>query len=201
MAITRITSPAITSVSSTSISGTLPAANINDTSIGNITALPAGVGGKVLQVVETAKTDTFTASVAQGAYTDITGLSVSITPSSTSNKILILAKIDGGACGGRPQYYRLLRDSTVIGSGVDEGNRQGNSFSSGAYSGSTRSMISGSLNFLDSPTTTSAITYKISVSHELGSAGTVNINRSSLDDDGNYTHRGISIITAIEIAG
>jgi hypothetical protein len=33
------------------ITGTLPAANINDTSIGNITALPAGVGGKVLQVV------------------------------------------------------------------------------------------------------------------------------------------------------
>ena len=47
MAITRITSPAITSVASTAISGTLPAANINDTSIGNITALPAGVGGNL----------------------------------------------------------------------------------------------------------------------------------------------------------
>ena len=43
MAITRITSPAITSVASTAISGTLPAANINDTSISNITALPAAV--------------------------------------------------------------------------------------------------------------------------------------------------------------
>lgn len=43
MAITRITSPAITSVASTAISGTLPAANINNTSIGNVTALPAAI--------------------------------------------------------------------------------------------------------------------------------------------------------------
>jgi len=43
MAITRITSPAITSVASTAISGTLPAANINNTSIGNVTALPSAI--------------------------------------------------------------------------------------------------------------------------------------------------------------
>ena len=44
--------PTITRLSgANAISGTLPAANINDTSISNITALPAGVGGKVLQVV------------------------------------------------------------------------------------------------------------------------------------------------------
>ena len=157
--------------------------------------------GKVLQVVSITKTDTFSASVATGTYTDITGLSVSITPSSASNKILIFAKVDGGADSGlsRPQYYRLLRDSTVIGSGVTEGNRPGNSFSSGAYY--ARSMISGSLNFLDSPATTSAITYKIDVSHESGATSTVYVNRSSIDDNLGATKRGISIITLMEIAG
>ena len=45
------------------------------------------IGGKVLQVVSTAKTDTF--STSSTSFTDITGLSVAITPSATSSKILV----------------------------------------------------------------------------------------------------------------
>ena len=62
---------------------------LNNLSVSALTALPSGVGGKVLQVVSTTKTDVFTASL-NNSFTDITGLSVSITPSSASNKILIL---------------------------------------------------------------------------------------------------------------
>ena len=70
------------------ISGTLPAANINDTSIGNITALPAAIStGKVLQV-QTASTQTQVNSTS-GTHAD-TGLTCNITPSSTSNKVLII---------------------------------------------------------------------------------------------------------------
>ena len=50
--------------------------------------LASGVGGKVLQVKQTVKTDTFS-STTTGSDVDITGLSVSITPSSASNKILV----------------------------------------------------------------------------------------------------------------
>ena len=111
MAITRITSPAITSVASTAISGTLPAANINDTSISNITALPAGVGGKVLQVVQgtsTTATDSSTESFVA------TNLTASITPSSSSNKILIIASgcydLNGNA---RQADFAVYRNTTI----------------------------------------------------------------------------------------
>ena len=60
----------------------------NNNTLSSITALPAGVGGKVLQVVQTEKTDTFS-STTFNSWTDITGMSVSITPSSTSNKIYL----------------------------------------------------------------------------------------------------------------
>jgi hypothetical protein len=61
-----------------------------------ITALPSGIGGKVLQVVQAVKTDTFTAtSFSSWNFVDVTGLSVSITPSSASNKILITGYISG----------------------------------------------------------------------------------------------------------
>jgi hypothetical protein len=56
------------------ITGTLPAANINDTSIGNITALPAGVGGKVLQVVQGTSSTQF----AQSKFKQIISINNSI---------------------------------------------------------------------------------------------------------------------------
>jgi hypothetical protein len=60
-----------------------------------ITALPSGVGGKVLQVVQTVKSDTFSSSSA--TFVDITGLSASITPSSASNKILVMVSLNIGS--------------------------------------------------------------------------------------------------------
>ena len=48
--------------------------------------------GKILQVQSTIKTDTFTTT--SGSVTDITGLSVSITPASTSNKVLVIARVN-----------------------------------------------------------------------------------------------------------
>ena len=58
---------------------------LNNNSLSSVTSLPAGVGGKVLQVVSTAKTNGF--GTTSSSLTDITGLSVAITPSSSSNKI------------------------------------------------------------------------------------------------------------------
>jgi hypothetical protein len=77
--------------------------------------------GKVLQVVNTIKTDTFTATTGTG-FTDITGLTVTITPSATSSKILIISTITSGlnTAGG----FTLLRGSTVIGAGATAGSRR-----------------------------------------------------------------------------
>ena len=181
------------------VDGTIVNADINASAA--IVASKLSGTGKVLQVVQVIKSDTFTVSVADGSYADITGLSVSITPSSASNKILVFAKVDGGgdSSATRPQYYRLLRDSTVIGNGASSGNRLGNSFG-GVGINVTRSMASSSINFLDSPATTSSTTYKIQVAHEAAATATLYINRGQLDDDSTQTKRGSSIITLLEIA-
>jgi hypothetical protein len=176
---------------------------INNNSLSAITGLPAGVGGKVLQVVNVTKTDTFTASTTNQSFVDITGLSASITPSSTSSKILVYAKTDGGMDNSarRPLYYRILRGSTVVGAGADAGNRKGISFSGGGFKDVTRSVTSQSSHFLDTPNTTSAITYKIQVTHEAAGTATVYVNRGELDDDTTQTYRGISVITLMEVSG
>ena len=71
--------------------------------------------GKILQVKSTIKTDTFTTT--SGSVTDITGLSVAITPASTSNKILVIARVNIGLNRTAPYLYPLFlyRDSTSIG--------------------------------------------------------------------------------------
>ena len=69
------------------LTGTIPQGNVANASLGAVTSLPAAIAtGKVLQVVQGIKTDTFT-TTATGA-TDV-GLSASITPASTSSKILV----------------------------------------------------------------------------------------------------------------
>ena len=77
---------------------------INNNTLSAITGLPAGVGGKVLNVVTVAKTDTFASSTA-GSFTDITGMSATITPSSTSSKILVLLNINSD--GGNNYTYKI----------------------------------------------------------------------------------------------
>jgi hypothetical protein len=175
MTITRITSPAITSVASTAISGTLPAANINDTSIGNITALPAGVGGKVLQVVSaTTTTQTTTTSTSFQS----TNIAVSITPSLATSKIFIIytTTFETNSSGNRATYG-IFRDSTQL---------TVNAVQQPSVSGSP--YHTGSANFLDSPNTTSAISYNIKYKSD---GNIVGVNFPS----GNGT------ITCFEIAG
>jgi hypothetical protein len=79
MAITRLIAPSITGL-------TIPNTSINNASLNSVTALPSGVGGKVLQVVSNTKSSVFSTNA--GSFVD-TGFDVSITPSSTSNKIWV----------------------------------------------------------------------------------------------------------------
>ena len=137
------------------LTGTLPAANINDTSINNITALPAGVGGKVLQVVSA--TDSTSRSTTSTSFVTASNtLSVNITPSSTSNKILVLAQSNTNSSSGAGyQYITLFRDSTNLGDSINGMNVASN------VTGVQTSYTPVSLKFLDSPNTTSAITYQV----------------------------------------
>jgi hypothetical protein len=153
--------------------------------------------GAVLQVVSTTKIDTFTLS-STTTFTDITGLSVSITPSSTSNKILIIVAIsNGNTVGTSVNAFRLVRGATAIGGGTASGNRQ-SAFATGQPP-DANGMLSSCLNFLDSPSTTSSTTYKIQ--GICNNTMTINRTGNDLDIADSYGTRLSSTITVMEIAG
>ena len=151
--------------------------------------------GQVLQVVSTTKSDTFSSSTAN-AFTDITGLSVSITPSSASNKILIIANVQAQN-NNTNGYLRLVRGATAIGVGDTAGSRSSVS-GSNMYSGVGSFFGTNAFQFLDSPATTSSTTYKIQF---ITDGPTTFINRSSTDTDFLYIGRSQSTITVMEIKG
>ena len=80
--------------------------------------------GKIGQIVSTTKTDTFTLSTGSNTFTDITGLSATITPTSTSSKIYINFIITYGNSTGSIVKARLLRGTTPISIGDASGSRQ-----------------------------------------------------------------------------
>ena len=151
--------------------------------------------GKVLQVVQTVKTDTFSRASTGGDVGDITGLSVSITPSSTSSKVLVFATVHHSSANGQENWIILVRDSTNIFIADAAGSRQRTS-SSGRISNAAHQMNS-TIMYLDSPNTTSSITYKFTGGAE--GANTIYINRSGQDTDSNTNSRTASSITVMEI--
>lgn len=151
--------------------------------------------GKVLQVVQTVKTDTFTRTSSGGDVGDVTGLSVSITPSSTSNKVLVLANVMHGSASGQENYVKIVRDSTDVYVGDAAGSRQ--RMSASARESNTGGQSQAAMVFLDSPNTTSSVTYKIQAGAE--GVNIVYINRSENDGDNATIARTASQITAMEI--
>ena len=155
---------------------------------GAVTAPKRGAGA-ILQVVQTFKNDSF--STTSTSYVDITGFSVTITPSSTSNKILLLnfagISTDGSSS---VQYMNLLRGSTAI---AQPSVSTGFSSTATMFPQSISNMISWSYSFLDSPSTTSATTYKWQIK---GYTGTQYINQRALND----MPRTATMI-AMEVAG
>ena len=162
---------------------------------GKTVTLPAGTGGKILQVLSTTKTDTF--STSSTSFVDVTGLSVSITPSSASNKILIIADIYGNN-DVQYSFARLMRDSTAICIADTNSSNVRSSFAN-FYTADAGSFPAGGQNYLDSPSTTSSVTYKIQVT--TGGSGTLYINRGSTTSTDSSRGRTASTITLMEIAG
>ena len=148
----------------------------------------------VVQVKSTAKTDTFTTSSA--TFTDITGLSVSITPTSASNKILVIATYHDNYTSNENGFTRLMRDSTAIAVGDAAGTRpQCTAMTRGI---SDSDLQTNGVAFLDSPATTSATTYKVQAQCS-SSAHTYFLNRTNNDSDGASRGRSASTITVMEV--
>jgi hypothetical protein len=157
-------------------------------------ALPAG---SILQVVSTTKTDTFTTN--STSFVDITGVSLSITPRATSSKILVMYSGNfGSQTSGNVAHTRLMRDSTAIAIGDAAGSRNRSSNSSIAAN-SDLTMVHAN-QVLDSPNTTSAVTYKLQIARS-GATADVFVNRSYSDSGSADSARTVTTITAMEVAG
>ena len=160
--------------------------------------------GKILQVVSTTKTDTFSASLAAGAFAAITGLTATITPSSIDSKILVFVSVNGAGTDGTPRpmaQFRFTRGGTVIGVGDAAGSRSLVSNGSRHSTGAGSDVLSSSQTFLDSPSTTSATTYGVDIGQLFfGATSTIYVNRSASDTDNVYNSRYASSITLMEVA-
>jgi hypothetical protein len=128
-------------------------------------------------------------------YVDATGLTVTITPTADTSKIFITAHIVVGASTGMVIGARIMRDATAIGVGATAGSRIIMGIAS-SVPGASNNGITVPISFLDSPATTSAVTYKIQL-NALG--GTVYLNRSGTDLDNTSYWRAASSITVMEI--
>ena len=150
--------------------------------------LPVGV----LQVIQTVKTDTFTTTTVD--WIDLTGMTVTITPSAATSKILIYFNLNVGG-SSNVTHIRLYRDAVQIAMGDAAGSRPRVTTGGARQLGDGNGNVQVSQMFLDSPTTTSAVVYKLQIWTE----GTSYINRTGADSDNTIGPRSISTITAVEI--
>ncbi len=166
---------------------------LNNQSLTAVSALPAAIPtGSVLQVLQTSVNSMVSAAPAgESTFNDIAGMSVSITPASASNKILVSYTINlGRSAAQQNNAIKLLRDSTEI---VGTGATKNVSGFHRLYS--TPEIGAVSLQYLDSPSSTSALTYKLQWAS--GGSGYLYLNRRGNDQ----SYAAVSTITVMEIAG
>lgn len=152
--------------------------------------------GGIIQIAQV--TTTGTDSTTSESYIDVSGMSASITPKSSSNKILVTVTVgsQGAQTTPRPLIYRVLRDTTAIGQGVSD--RGGScSFSTVNYSAG---YVPGGYTwtFLDAPATTSSTTYKLQWKTY---SNTAYFNRGNENGTGSYNVNGSSRILLMEVSG
>ena len=167
-------------------------------------ASAADNAGKVLQVQydNKASTESTSNKASAGSYADV--LSVNITPTASSSTIAITAMINTGAddLGDGACILRCLRDSTQIAGGTASGSRISTTSGRGNENQGANSNLMQTIVWMDSPNTTSQVTYKIQFACR-GSAGSLSahIGRTGTDANNNETQRTSSHLRLEEIAG
>jgi hypothetical protein len=143
--------------------------------------------GTVLQVIST-QVVARSFSTSSTSYVDITGLSATITPTSATSKIMITGIVSCGlSVSGEILNLAISRNGTVVGSG-----NEGNIVSTNA---SADRAYAFPIQYLDSPASTSALTYTFQTKI-IGGSYTFYLNRRGSTD----LYNGTSVITLMEIA-
>lgn len=171
----------------------------------NTITIPSGqtlsAAGHVIQVKQTVVGGVFSSSIGNG-FVEMTDFRTAITPSSTSSKILATATLHVGT-----SYFqirgRLLRDTTPIGLGDARGNRTVCTYQNIVYPATNANYMINTtgFEFLDSPATTSSITYSIDIGG-YDTSDAVYLNRAHQDNNfATYNGQPMSTLTVMEIAG
>ena len=200
--------PTVNFTDGLNVSGIVTATSVTATTYTGITStsLPAG---SVIQVVQNTKTDTASASAGLAVVMNFDStFSQAITPSSSSNKIEVNFNLSVALSSNDDLMMFRLRRKIGSGSFADVTDAVGDTAASrfrcmhAVDSGvNTYKMPTINLNFLDSPSTTDAVTYSFSVAHDSGSTRTFYLNRGENDTSSYaYVARGMSSIILREVA-
>ena len=166
-----------------------------DTIQGKTTGSKVDIAGHVVQVIY-AETDTRQSSTAT-SYTDLTGMTATITPFSSSNKILVQVCLNMGMQNaGMNLNCQLIRGSTNIFAGTDTSMKQGFVQTECGITGYQYEIKNFTATTLDAPATTSATTYKVQALVNTA-AGTWYMNRNHHNASDQGTTK--SSITLLEI--
>ena len=166
---------------------------------------------RILQVVQTVKTDgTSFSSVGSGSFTNTdSSFAISITPSSSSSLILlggfVNLAVSGGDQGVKMTYRRdgstlstaLDGGSTISPIGDSQGSRT-RATTGGAIANHGQHSIP--ISILDKPNTTSSVTYSLSIGHASSVSRTMYINLVNGESDGAQWSRFASVFMAMEVA-
>ena len=162
-----------------------------------------GFSGKVLQLVSTNKTDKTDSGDFDASFENVSGLTVNITPSSTSSKIYVIATLQVSVTSYH-LTFRIARGGSTILEPSAAGNRMlGMTHIYGSSSFNDHYNIESKvMQVLDSPSSTSELTYSVQ-GQNANNPNTTNLVVNSTNNDANaaYNSRVISTITAMEIAG
>ena len=157
-------------------------------------------GGQVLQVVENNVNTTSSQSIST-TRVNVTNMNTTITPSSTSSKILVEVRIQAEPNNSSHEtLYGIKRNSTDIGSAPGSGSRSVGIQSAwiGYHGDNNESLEGANYSYIDSPSTTSSITYRVTAISS--SNGTLYVNRTINDSNNAHHERVTSTIRLTELA-
>ena len=178
---------------------------------GNLSFASAGASGKILQVLTNSTQDAFGSLSISSQQTpvDIPNQNVTITPSATNSKILVSFHQMGETSSGPQIYYFVLKRAISGGSTTTFGGNVGGSSRTPVFTQPLRTTDAVNRNdtpeygicagYLDSPNTTSAVTYTVQIANGEGT-GTFYYNRCVDDGDATSREYGLSWITVQEVA-